>query len=402
MDGRLSGADGEDDVSHGDGGHLVQGAQLVEDPALLADGLPVSGGDAAAGVGEILGGAVGVGDHHGQGLKVAVALLPVILVLPAALPVFAPHQLLMDGVVHLDGQGREGDAIQGGVHAVEGEGLAGGQGDGGVLKGKVEFQPPGALSQCLAGAVVVVRVDRQILELDGGGARLEGLVLSHHLHELDGVVGGVGVIEPGGAVRPAAGCAHLSAVIAESQGEQAIPFGSGRQRLVADQGGTVVPADGVDDGVGVGVPHDGIGGDGDAVAGGAGPDGVADAVDDLRLGGAAAEQAGKGVPGAAQGAGGPRHPQAECQGGGHPHRREAAEPEGAADGGDRPGLHQAVHHLLLLLLGKVEPVHGIPIAVAHVIPSLSKSVRSCWRPRLSWVETVAGFSPRSWAISRAA
>ena len=38
--------------------------------------------------------------------------------------------------------------------------------------------------------VVVVRVDRQILELDGGGARLEGLVLSHHLHELDGVVGG--------------------------------------------------------------------------------------------------------------------------------------------------------------------------------------------------------------------
>ena len=203
-------------------------------------------------------------------------------------------------------------------------------------------------------------------------------------------------------MRPAAGCAHLSAVIAESQGEQAIPFGSGRQRLVADQGGTVVPADGVDDGVGVGVPHDGIGGDGDAVAGGAGPDGVADAVDDLRLGGAAAEQAGKGVPGAAQGAGGPRHPQAERQGGGHPHRREAAEPEGAADGGDRPGLHQAVHHLLLLLLGKVEPVHGIPIAVAHVIPSLSKSVRSCWRPRLSWVETVAGFSPRSWAISRAA
>ena len=72
MDGRLSGADGEDDVSHGDGGHLVQGAQLVEDPALLADGLPVPGGDAAAGVGEILGGAVGVGDHHGQGLKVAV------------------------------------------------------------------------------------------------------------------------------------------------------------------------------------------------------------------------------------------------------------------------------------------------------------------------------------------
>ena len=202
-------------------------------------------------------------------------------------------------------------------------------------------------------------------------------------------------------MRPAAGCAHLSAVIAESQGSR--PSRSAPAASVSSlTRGNRRPGGWSRRWRRSRCPHDGIGGDGDAVAGGAGPDGVADAVDDLPSRRGRRRTSRQRRPRRCPGRRWPRHPRLSARAAATPTAAKRRNQRGAADGGDRPGLHQAVHHLLLLLLGKVEPVHGIPIAVAHVIPSLSKSVRSCWRPRLSWVETVAGFSPRSWAISRAA
>ena len=100
MDGRLSGADGEDDTpftvteatsSRGRASSKIRlfwqtvspVSGMMPPPALVRSWVVPS-----------------VGDHHGQGLKVAVALLPVILALRRS-PGFRPHQLLMDGVVYL-------------------------------------------------------------------------------------------------------------------------------------------------------------------------------------------------------------------------------------------------------------------------------------------------------------
>ena len=73
--------------------------------------------------------------------------------------------------------------------------------------------------------------------------------------------------------------AHVGAGVLEEKGQVSQLIG----RQVISQGLTVLPGDGVDDGIAVCVAHDGVGGDGHAVLSVAGADGTADPVNDLGL-----------------------------------------------------------------------------------------------------------------------
>ena len=305
-----------------------------------------------------------------------------------------PDQLLPNRVVHLDGQGGDGHPVQSSLHAVELEGLPGLQAHAAVRELELESDLPAPLRQ--QGPVLNVLAPQvQILESGGGRPRLNGGIRRHHLHVLNGVVGGVGVVKVGGSV---AAPEHPNECVGllKGQGQQAArPSQRGQ---ILRKGLPVVPGDGVHHGIAVGVPDDGVGGDGHTVRRIAGPDGHPHPVHDLRLCGGPAKDGGEHLPRRGEGDGGP-HPHGHQQGGRHAHGH------GAADGAHLPAppalsRRQAVHHGVLLLTGKMQLIQRLTIGF-HANPSCSRCVRSFSLPRLSWVATVAGFSPSSWAISLA-
>ena len=127
---------------------------------------------------------------------------------------------------------------------------------------------------------------------------------AHHLHELDGVVRGVGVEGVGAAV---------AALHAKAQRGQRVDAAAALEEeavvpvlVQCDfvERGSVVLFDGVDHRVGVAHADDGVGRDGDAVACAARADGPSDAVDELGLRGPGAKDGGEGVRRAGERAGG--------------------------------------------------------------------------------------------------
>lgn len=139
----------------------------------------------------------------------------------------------------------------------------GAQGDGGILKIKVEFQNPFAFGQKLAVLIVAVRIRVQVPEhrfrraADGQVA-----VYFTFFHELDGIVRGIGIIKIGTAV----GTAHqtnIRILLFKCQRKNAVAHGSVHVQI---EGRAVGFFDGVSDGIVVLVADDGVGGDGYAAA----------------------------------------------------------------------------------------------------------------------------------------
>ena len=165
-----------------------------------------------------------------------------------------------------------------------------------------------------------------------------------------------------------------------------------------EQGCPVIPAEGVEDGVAVGVADHRVHGEGHAVVGHAGPDGLGHFAQDLGLLRLIPQEKAEGLdrglqrPGCAGGA----------EGGGDDSGDEDVDAlfVGHPPTGLRGGGQEVVDHGLLLFGGKAQ---GIELAaiVFHGYPSFSNRVLSCSRPRRSWVLTVDGRRPRSWAISGA-
>ena len=141
----------QSNVPHRNALHGGQIQDLLKDPPLLTDGLPVLRTDSAAIAAQIQRRPVGKVHGHGQGLKEAVRLFPVMFThLAVRLILVVPDQLLPNRVVHLDGQRREGHPVQSGLHAVELEGLSGVQAHAAVRELELVFGQSGMIQKEVA------------------------------------------------------------------------------------------------------------------------------------------------------------------------------------------------------------------------------------------------------------
>ena len=157
--------------------------------------------DAAAGGGHVDDRAVLLRQQNFHVLEVPLHLAAVFLVLPAAGGV-APPDLAVHGVVHIDGDGGDGDGIHGEGHAVLGEGLAAAEGDGGILVIHIKAELPMAL-HCGDAFTRRVIPDAQVLELRRGGTTGDRHIGGNGLHHLNGAAVVLIRYEPGAAVAAA-------------------------------------------------------------------------------------------------------------------------------------------------------------------------------------------------------
>ena len=166
------------------------------------------------------------------------------------------------GVLHMEGEGREGHAGQGAVEAIDLELLSGGQVYGGRFGGEVEAQFPRPISQRNGSdrAVRLDLVDHCGPEDRRHAAGLEGLIHLADFQILHGLVGRVLIIGAKcgrstlGLLRP------LHRVLLE------------RDTLasaISPEGSAVLPLDGVEDGVGILIGQDRVGCNRQAVLGAA-------------------------------------------------------------------------------------------------------------------------------------